>query len=626
MLCILVYHNIMENDTPKKRRTSKWPLALIFIILVVSGTGYYYYNNYIALNRWKPFLQKELKELILRTSDSLYHIEYSDFDFSLSSGDIILSDFKLAPDTAVYEKLVKLKKAPDNLFILSVKNVSIKNVDAVKAYKEKIMDVNSITIDKPDLTVINKRYDFNDTVRVGKPKTPYQVIQKIFRQIKVDSIALKNISLSYINKNNVVIKRSSLKNLDINISKILIDSLSSIDTTRFYYTKGIDITAHDYKIATPDSMYTASLKKIYFSTAQRKMVLDKISFLPRYNKNEFYRIVNHSTDIFYLKFKQINIEDINLQRFLREQKLYTGSMDIKKADIEIYHDNAWGGRKTIKIGKDPHQALQKVVLDMKLNKLNVYNSRIRYSEADRKSGYTGVITFDNTTGHFDNVTNDPEVKKANPFMTANVETKFMNTAPLNVVFKFNLSDKKGAFTYAGVLRNFDGRKLDKLVKPLAMIHVKSGDIERLNFVVDANNYYGKGKVDFYYRNLNIEILKKVKGMDTLQKQGFISKLANTLIIKDSNPDKKGNFRPGPINYKRDPSASFFSFLYKCLLDGLKPSVGLDKNMEGDIDDAAATAKILSAKGNKAGREKEEKKQKRQKEKQAKANKNTNSNK
>jgi hypothetical protein len=604
----------MENETRKRRRIPKWPFLMTFILLAAGGTGYYYYSNYIALNRWKPFLQKKLKELILRSSDSLYRIEYADFDFNLSSGDILLRNFKLAPDMTVYEKLVKLKKAPDNLFILSVKNVSIKSVDAIKAYKEKIMDVKSITIDKPELTIINKRYHFNDTVRVGKPKTPYQVIEKIFRQVKVGSFALKDISLSYADNNGQVTMRSQIKNLDINISELLVDSLSSIDTTRFYYTKGIEFTLRDYQIATPDSMYTASLKKIYFSTAQRKIILEKASFLPRYNKDEFYRITGHSTDIFYVKFNQISLGNIDLQRFLREQKLFAASMDITGADVEIYHNNAWQGRKTIKTGKDPQQALQKLALDMKLAKLNVYNSAIRYAEADRKSGYTGVITFDHTTGHFNNVTNDPDAKKANPYLTADIRTTFMNAAPLNVMFKFKLTDKDGAFSYAGALRNLDGRKLDKLVKPLAMIHVKSADVERLSFAVDANNFVGKGKVEFYYKNLNIEILKKVKGVNTLQKQGFISKLANTLIIKDSNPDKGGNFRPGPVNFRRDPSLSFFSFLYKCLLDGIKPSVGYSKNMEGDVNDALATGDALSAKNN---RDKQERKEKRQKEKQVK---------
>ena len=504
---------------------------------------------------------------------------------NITTGDATLKDFKLVPDTNVYNKLVAIKKAPDNLFILSVKSLSINDVGARRAYKEKILNIKSITIDKPDLTIIAKRYKFNDTVKVGKAKSPYQIIKSTIKKLNIDSISLKDISLNYVNKNKRVVKQTALKHLDINISDIVIDSLSGNDPSRFYYTKGVDVTIHDYHIATPDSMYFADLKRIYFSTSQRKIVLDKVSFKPRYNRTEFFKIVNKSTDIYTLKFKRIDINDIDLQTFLRAQNLWAGSMDVINPDINIYTNNAYKGVKTSKIGKDPHQALQNVALDMKLKRLNIKNANINYSETDATSGYTGQILFTHTNGYLLNVTNDDDQKKVNPFMRAYINTQFMDAGPLQVNFKFNLKAKDGAFNYSGELDNFDGKKLDKLVKPLALVHVESANIQKLKFNVDASNYGGKGNLEFYYTNLKIQLLKKVAGKTELQSQNMLSKLANDLIIEDNNPDKKGVFRPGPIDVKRDPTTSFFSFLYKGLLDGLKPSVGFSKKTEATVNKA-----------------------------------------
>jgi len=572
-------------------------------MFVSGGAGWYIYKRYLAGDKWKPLLQAKLKELVVRSSDSLYHIEYSDFDLNLASGNATLSDFKLVPDSAVYNKLVAEHKAPDNLFNLSVKKLTIKNVGAKKAYQEKILIIDDITIDKPDLTIINKRYSFNDTVKVGKSKTPYQIIEKVFKQLRIDSISLKDISLNYINKNERITKQTALKHLDIHISKIQIDSAAALDSSRFYYTKGVDVTLHDYKINTPDSMYTAELEQIYFSTAKREIVLDRVNFTPRYNHTEFYKILGTSADIFTLKFKKIAITDIDLQRFLRDQKLYAGTMDIDKANVEIFSNSNYKGKKTSKIGKDPHQALQKVALDMRLDKLNLTHSNIVYAELDATTQQTGIITFNNTTGHFFNVTNDPDVKKKNPFMTAHINTRFMNAGPLRVNFRFNLNARDGAFNYSGTLGRFDGRILDKLVKPLAMVHVKRADVQKLNFNVNANNYGGQGHLEFYYKNLDVELLKKVDGQKQLQTQGFISRVANVLILENDNPDNGGTFRPGPINLKREPTVSFFSFLYKGLLDGLKPSVGFTKKTEGTVNKVVTKVNTLMDKFNKfkAGR-------------------------
>jgi len=586
----------MKPERGRVKGIPKWLIVTGVIMLVIGGVvgaAWFYYQKYIAGNRWKPLLQAQLKELVAKSTDSLYHIEYTDFDLNITSGNAVLKNFKLVPDTAVYNKLLDRHKAPDNLFTLSVKELSIKNVGAKKAYQEKILNIDNITIDKPSLTIVNKRLPFNDTVKVGKPKTPYQIISKIFKQLKIDTIALNDISLNYINKSNPVTKQTAIRHLDISISKILIDSLSSQDTSRFYYTKGINFTLHNYKLATADSLYYIKVKQLYFSTAQRCLILDKAQLDPRYSKHDFFAKLGRTDDRFDLSFKKIAISNINLQRFLRDQILYAGLMDINNADVEIYTNNAYKtGKRNSKIGKDPHQQLQKLALDLRLARLNLHNATIKYAEADATSGYTGVINFNNTSGTFFNVTNDGDAKRSNPFMLAHINTRFMDAAPLRVNFKFNLNAKNGAFNYSGHLGKFDGRVLDKLVRPLAMVHVKSADIDRLDFNVDASNYGGKGLVQFYYHNLNVELLKKDTSGVGLVKQGFISKVANTLIIEDNNPDKKGNFRPGPVSLQRDPYTSFFSFLYKALLDGLKPSVGFDRKTEGTVNKAVEKVSTL----------------------------------
>ena len=581
----------MSSKLPGTQKILLWPFIVLAVLLIAGGATYYFYDQYMAGNRWKPILQRQLKDLVLKTSDSLYRIEYSDFDLNIHSGNATIYNFKLTPDTLVYNRLVKQRKAPDNLFILSVKTLSIKDVGAKRAYREKILDIDNITIDKPILTVISKRYSFNDTVRVGKPKTPYQIIKKVLKQLHIDSIALNDISLHYINKNKSVIKQTFLQHIDIAISDIFIDSLSGQDPKRFYYTKDINVTVHDYHTGTADRLYNAKLKKIFFSTAQRRIQLDNISLLPRYSRNDFYTKTGVTGDIYNLKFKRIDIDDIDLQDFFRAQNLYAGVMNIKGADVQIYTDNAYKGKKSSKIGKDPQQSLQKVALDMWLKRINVDDARISYAETDAITKATGEILFTHTNAYFSNVTNDDDQKKRNPIMRASIRTRFMDAAPFQVNFKFDLASPAGAFNYSGELGKFDGRVLDKLVKPLAMVHVQSADIEKLDFNVNASNYSGKGNVQFYYSNLNIQLLKKVDGKDELQKQGFISTLANNLIFDRNNPDKNGTLRPGPVDLKRPPDVSFFSFLYKALLDGIKPSVGYDKKTEGKV--ARAIVKVTT---------------------------------
>ena len=90
-----------------------------------------------------------------------------------------------------------------------------------------------------------------------------------------------------------------------------------------------------------------------------------------------------------------------------------------------------------------------------------------------------------------------------------------------------------------------------------------------------------------------------------------------MIIEKDNPDKKGNFRPGPVDLQREPAVSFFSFLYKGLLNGLKPSVGFDKKTENTVNKIVVKVNKLVDNFNKFKEVRRQKKEARQKKRQEK---------
>ena len=547
---------------------------MLFVVFIVTCTGFFFYRKYLAPDKWKPALQNKVSAAILESSKGLYHIRYSNIDVNIIAGNVTLSDFELFPDTVVYNKLVAEKRAPDDLFIINVKRLSVKDAGARKAYLNKKLDIAGIVINQPKVTIINKRYAYNDTAKTGRSKAFYDLIKNTFKEVKIGSVTFNDVSVDYLNKNQRIAQRTIFNHVAINISNILIDSLSGSDTSRFYYTKGVEITLKGYGFKTPGGMYQAIMDKLIFSTQKKQLIIYKAAFVPRFNHYDFYKKTKGGDDIYTLRFNKIAVNNINLQDLIRAHNLSAAAMDVSESYIGIYSNDFVESKATSQIGKDPQQLLQKLSFPVRLKRINVKNANVVYSETDKESGFTGQVLFTHTNGYFLNVTNNAAVKAVNPDLNAHFTTRFMNEAPLEVDFKFNLNSRSGAFNYFGKLGKYDGRKLDKLVKPLALVHVVSADIDKLKFNIDANNFGSKGTVDFYYRNLKIQLLKKVKGKAALQKKGLITTLANDILLKDNNPTDKGVFRPGPFTLKRADTVSFFTFLYKGILEGIKPAVGL----------------------------------------------------
>lgn len=173
-------------------------------------------------------------------------------------------------------------------------------------------------------------------------------------------------------------------------------------------------------------------------------------------------------------------------------------------------------------------------------------------------------------------------------MTADLKTYLMGRGRLDVGFKFNLEAKDGAFSYSGLLGSMDGRSLNRITRPLGMIAIKSGDVKRMEFKIEANDRVANGVMKFEYNNLSVNLLKREEGENRLVRQGWMSFLANAIILNPNNPSKEGMLVTAKIHEERAKNGSFFHFIWKSLLQGIKHSVGITEAKERKIKTQIAT--------------------------------------
>lgn len=575
----------MEKKRSPWKKVLIWTGAILLVILLgITGAVWY------LSKEWKPLLGEKMKQVVLESTDSLYRMEYKSFDVNIVTGNAWIKEFRLIPDTNIYNRMLREKHAPDNLYALSVDAVKLVRFHPKQLYQRKFLDIDDIVISNPKLQVTNRRQPYNDTARVqkpGRPKTLYEIVSKVFKKVRIDHIGLNEIDFTFVNRSNQPVKQTSIRNLNVNISDILIDSLSEKDPGRLYTTKNVEVLMSDYRIATADSLYYLNLKNIGFSTQGRELSIDKIALEPRYSIPDFYKKVRQRKDRFHIVFNNVVMKGMDLHRFSRDQKLYVKSFNLKDALVSVYNTNAWPkGKSTSKKGKDPHQQLQKVALDLKIDTMNLRNTLIEYSEYNRISGQTGKLTFNRTAGRIYNVTNDSLALAKNKRMKAYMSSYLMNSGRIDILFDFDLTDPNGAFNYSGTLGKMDGRLLNKILRPLGMVEVNTARIDKLQFNARASEKGAFGKMTFYYRDLNVKVLARDKESGEVKKQGLISRIANVFILHKDNPDSKGKLTTGTINYPRVPTDAFFSVIWKGLFSGIKESVGVSAEREEKLRNTA----------------------------------------
>ncbi len=567
----------MLKKTGSSVKFFKWIFGSILLVVLLLVASSWYISIKI-----KPLIKQQIKTLVQKSTNGLYHIQFAAIHTNFITGSATIADVVIKPDTVVFKQIIAQKKAPNNLYYLKLKTLSIKNFNPFTIYFDKKLNINLLLFNKPSITMVNKHFDFNDNRPPRPRKSPYDYISKLFKSVNVNVVDFKDAKFKYINNNGLIPEVDSVANLNVTLKDWLIDSLSAQDTTRLYLLKDVNVYLNNYRYATPDSLYYFKVNQIDYTASSQKLNLKQFELVPRYNQNNFAKMSGYAKDRYSILFNNISLSGINLPAYVQKKEVIANEMNILDGNIAVFNNNTYLNRSFNKTGKFPHQLLQQIKTQLTIKKIKLSNINISYAEFDKSSLQTGKISFEKTTGIINNVTNTQKEKAINPIMEANFISYLMGQGKLNLNFKFNLASPIGAFTYQGDLNNLDGRTLNRITKPLGRVQINKVNIKQLAFNIAANQTVAKGKVSFAFNNLSLALMKKKQGKEKLVRQGFISFLANSLVIFSNNPSKEGKFTIAPINYKRESTASFFSFIWRTLFEGVKYSVGITSQKEAQV--------------------------------------------
>ena len=558
----------------RKYRLLKW-IAGIISTLLVALVALAAFLNY----RYAPIITAELKSLVIQSTDSLYHLRISGIGFNILSGTAHVHDVVLVPDMKVYYALVKKQKAPNNIYRIRLKELTIEHFHPFNFLVNKKLNINQLLFDRPEVIMINKYLAFNEN-RPPRPRvSPFKFISPFTSELSINQVNFRDAKFKYYNNNYDTITVDSVSNLNIVLKDYLIDAHSAEDVNRLYLVKDILISFKNYTYPTEDGMYKLSVDRLSFAAAGGKLNIRKFTMKPLFSEMAFGKQLGYAADRFSISMNDINVSGLDLPLYVQRQEIMAKSMDISNGVVSVFTDNSQPKRMIDRTGRFPHQLFQKLNAKITVQKINLKNIDIGYSEYDRDSKQKGIITFRNTFGTITNATNADKIKAINPLMTADLQTALMGQGTLKVQFSFDITSPRGAFSYTGKLGEMDGRQINRITRPLGMLAVNRSKVDSLNFNVKANDSEANGTMGFGFNDLSVSLFKKDASREKLVRLGLMSFLANNLLLVQENPVPGGKLKQVNFKYKRPVNASFFSFIWRTLFVGIKYSVGITPKRE-----------------------------------------------
>lgn len=553
--------------TPK-RKTKKivwWVLGILFTFAILIGAAALYLSA-----KWKPIVTTKIKEGVYNGSNHLYRIDFKDIHLNLISGNIVLDSIQLTPDTNVFNQLKSIKKAPTHVFRIKLAHLKLSRVGILTAYFKRKIKINSLTLDNPSIDMVyHKVPKQKDTV--NNDKTLYQQISKAIKAIRIGKINVVDADFDYYNGPK---KLNAIKHLSISVRDILIDSLSQYDSTRVFHAKDIGFELSGYKSVSKDKMYTLQVDTVKGSISQRTLKVSGLKMIPMYPDLAFSRKYSTQKDRYDLNFKELQLNGVDFMGLNNEGKLRAKRLVIGPAKVAIFMNRELPPPNFDKGRNYPHNALKRLPIETLIDTLSIKNIDIAYTEYNPKAKERGTVKLDNLSGNILNLTNDSLRLIKHNHAYADLTTFIMGKGKMNVKIDFNLTDKDAAFSYVGHIGSFDMRVLNPLSKPLGLVSIESGNIQKADFNISANNKRSKGTLQFYYSDLKVNLLKEGEDGKAKEKKGLLSFLANTVLIKNDNPTKGEAPRTANVSFERVPQASFFNLMWKSVFVGIRETVGI----------------------------------------------------
>lgn len=503
----------------------------------------------------RKFINNKLSEKPLA---GIYKGEIKHAYINLWHMGISLRGIEIKPDSS--EESQSQYKYHKNIAEIHVKQFTLASVDLIKLIKNNELDISKIRISNPSIKVF-KNLDFQALPdKIEEPIKSSSKIEKLF----FESIIIKGLSLDYYTS-AAKAPDITIKSIDMEMNEPIIDPSELNDIGKAILIKDFFVQIKDIHFKDQKGLYLISLDKMVIKDSASIIQLKDLRIKPLLNKKKFAAKFDYQSDRFDGKIKEITITGIDLNNYIVNQELLIDHLQVSGVDLEVYRNKNYPFNMN-KHPKLPQEAIRSIKPIIAIKSIDITDGDIIYSELEVDAQKAGKVAFKDVQAQIKNFGNSKEWQK-DKVLSITAQTKIYGKGNLHLQFDFPLA--RNTFKFSGELGKTPMSVFNEISINSVGVKVKEGLINKMAFQFTANNIQSKGKVQLYYQDLNVALLKNADKTGELKERKMINFVANSLIIPPQNPNENGEFYSATGGVEKHANKGIFNYLWKSLFSGIK---------------------------------------------------------
>lgn len=459
-----------------------------------------------------------------------------------------------------------------------IRRFNIEGISILSFFGGSNISINEILFDSLVLETRIKRFSKKDSITTNETFNFYSLIRGQIKGVNIKSIQIKNGNATWLHPEHKKVW-GKINDVQLIVNSFTLDSATTAANNGWFSFQNILLEGVTGELYLADSLHKIRTTKMLLDYLNNKIIIDSVRLIPLFTKSQMKYVRKYETNRLEMAVACISITGIDINRLMVKNELRIEKILIDQLQLAVFRDKN-PPFPPHHFPPLPQLALKHARLNVKIDSVSINNAFVSYEQLSEKTQKVGKVFFEGIHAELTNITNDSISYKQNARATLHASTQLMGISKLTVNAVFDLSNPSGDHRISGSLGTLDLTTLNKIFEPLTSASIRSGVLNQLQFTIRLNNEVSDGEVRFLYDNLKLDKLSShdlsLNSFDNTIK----SLLANTFVIKSSNPSGRRDPRIGVVHFKRAKEKAIFDFWLKSVVDGIK-SIVLSGTEKGD---------------------------------------------
>jgi hypothetical protein len=522
----------------------------------------------------RPSIIAKLQQIVKDGSNGLYILSIDKIEPDVLSSKLDVIDGSISVDTAAMAQLDKLEKLPDDVLHIKFHSLHIDGIGITDLLHKKNIDITGAYLNDPVISIYHKARPYNKEKH--KENDSLTLYQRLMGQMKKISITAININhgLLIIHDVEQHDRITRFNDITIRMNDVLIDSSTQYDATRFLFAKHAVLETRNYVFPTPDSLYFVKLGKISLVGESHTVTVLNAQLQHRGSRQEFEKKLPRRDEMYDVVLPKVVLSGVNWWDLVNREKIFSKRTEIYGGTVSVFSDKSLPLGSGQPMNHFPHQLVMMIPVPVLVSQLRVHQLKVIFRQYNPETRSIGMVTCTNINGSAEHITNIPGEIKRSPYTLLSARALLMGKVPFTAKFKFDLSKyRSGQFTVDVAMDSLDKNIVNPIAQPLGRFIVKNGQMQHGTTHIEGDNFNLHGTIEVYYTDLHLTPLKSDSANGALKKNHLKSFFANTVFIKNANP-QAGELRDPAFTVGRDHHQNFVAYIWTAILTGLCKTIGV----------------------------------------------------